>query len=394
MSEILIGPPRLEGGRLCADITQDGATKTCWFKTSDKYSKYLVAERIDAFLVGLIPLIARSGGKASSRAPVSAYLKHNLEHVLANTLPLFDKSLSPLEISAPIDDTNFHPEHVGTGASCGIDSMATLAEYSTSDTPRALKIDTLAFFDVGSHGDVENASNQEREKRDQLARGRKANVENFAREVALPLMEVESNIYEFGGGFKHINIHTFRSASAVLALGKMFSAYHYASAYLISEFKLSSKALAKADEFLLRCLSTESTRFYSALPSLSRQDRTKIVASFAPAKKYLNVCVTEVDNCGKCFKCVRTMFQLELEGALDEFSQVFDVESYKKRRAKTLHTIGKDVNYHREYLKELKENPGRIPYGKFRFRLALLKGALSRKFVAARKKMFSSGGKA
>lgn len=76
--------------------------------------------------------------------------------------------------------------------------------------------------------------------------------------------------------------------------------------------------------------------FISTGGSLDRITKTKTIADYAPAYKYLNVCVTAIENDSTCFKCVRTMLTLDALGKLDKFSAVFDVQYYMNHRKNIL----------------------------------------------------------
>lgn len=392
MDEIRIAKPYYEkcidGGRVVADvITPGGEQHKLWYKAEEKYASKLVYERADAFLVGLIPYIAYHGGRVVSEAPISTHLLHNLRHLLSPILPNFHPKFSPLDIEAPSDDSVFCVDssfNVGTGCSCGIDSMSTLATYLEDDgnekkikqnpVPPSLRVNTLAFFDVGSH-----------ENLDLLAKDRERLAENFAASLNLPLVKITSNIALFNAGFSHIAIHTFRSMSAVLAMQKMFSAYHYASTYPITKFKISLEDIAYADEYILRCLSTETTRLYSALAPLSRQQRTALVADFEPAQNFLNVCVRSIHNCGLCFKCARTMFQLDLTGKLDKFKNVFDVEAYRRNKREILKLLSKDTHFHDEFLSAVKSVPEFSPFSYRRLATVFALRKLETRFINNRR---------
>ena len=81
-------------------------------------------------------------------------------------------------------------------------------------------------------------------------------------------------------------------------------------------------------------LSNENLNIYSSCNTLTRVEKTRLVANFEPAYKYLNVCVRDDNNCGKCFKCLNTLFTLELLGLIDKFSHIFNIENYYKERSK------------------------------------------------------------
>ena len=70
------------------------------------------------------------------------------------------------------------------------------------------------------------------------------------------------------------------------------------------------------------------------------------------AQNNLNVCVNTSDshtaavNCGCCSKCLRTLMALDSAGALDKFSKVFPIETWK--RHKLLYVSEQIVNYDRD----------------------------------------------
>lgn len=395
MHETRIGLPRIERTnndciRLVANISlPNGGNQNLWFETSASNANYIVHERSDAFLVGLIPFIARNGGKVTCDAPVSGHLLHNLRNLLSPVLPEFHPDLSPLQIDAPCDFTvlnEAYKTHVGTGCSCGIDSMATIYTYTTPDTPPSMRIDTLTFFDVGSHGNRQSNLSNSSNKTKELSSGRARNIEAFTHEIGLPLIKATSNISDFNAGFAHINLHTFRNTATVLVFQKYFKTYHYASGFHISHFCITMDGLSHADEFLLRCLSTESTVFYSALASMTRQDRTKLASKFNLTSKYLNVCVSKINNCGFCFKCARTMFQLDLIGKLDNFSNVFDVQAYRNNPRRILKILSKDTHFHDEFLTAVKAATGCI-YSLPKLKSAFILGKIAHILVNIRKRL-------
>lgn len=61
------------------------------------------------------------------------------------------------------------------------------------------------------------------------------------------------------------------------------------------------------------------------------------IAGWDIAQKHLNVCIVPengVHNCSCCSKCMRTLMPLEAMGKLDEFSEVFDLDVYRKNSHK------------------------------------------------------------
>lgn len=380
-SLVEIGSPSIQVSvngrmRLTCPVRVQGVAlpEQVYYEVDATYGDYLVDSRSDAFLVGLLPLILGCGGKVRCAAPVSAHLLHNLRYRLANVVRDFEASgWRSLEIEAESDDSPLGGSHVGTGCSCGVDSCATIAVYSDPDVPKDMRIDTLAFFNVGSHGDCRHATVAEREKRDALFAGRLERVRMFAAAAGMPLLVVDSNLQEFGMGLSHKATETFRNTSAVLALAKWFGAYHCASAHKATRFSFTLHSIARSDIYLLDCFSTESTRFHSALSAYSRYERLALIGAYEPALRYLDVCVDRVGNCLRCVKCVRTLFQLEMWGKLDSFSSVFDVAGFRSHPWRMLTRAMKDKAYHCEYVTQMEEMQGcghRLPLPFWVYRLS------------------------
>ena len=83
---------------------------------------------------------------------------------------------------------------------------------------------------------------------------------------------------------------------------------------------------------------------------MSRVDKTRYIADSKYVMKYLDVCWAAQSknsdskstlwmgktkkNCGKCDKCLRTLFTLELLGKKEEYADIFDFNEYAKYRSK------------------------------------------------------------
>ena len=124
----------------------------------------------------------------------------------------------------------------------------------------------------------------------------------------------------------------------MLALQRLWKLFYYGSPGLdfqeyFSLFDNSTNDVAHYDLLSLDCFSTETLKIYSGGGALSRFEKCKALLDFAPAQEFLQVCVDDSGgNCGRCFKCVRTMLILDALGGLDKFSKAFDVSSYRENR--------------------------------------------------------------
>ena len=91
------------------------------------------------------------------------------------------------------------------------------------------------------------------------------------------------------------------------------------------------------DLLSLDCFSIPSLRFHLEGVTLTRLEKTRELADWPPAWKYLHVCCADRGpNCGMCAKCVRTQTTLDALGALRHFGEAFDVERYYARRKKNM----------------------------------------------------------
>ena len=65
---------------------------------------------------------------------------------------------------------------------------------------------------------------------------------------------------------------------------------------------------------------------------IRRENKVKALSEFDIAQKYLRVCVKSARNCNICFKCIRTLLEIDMIGKLEEYRDVFDIEFYLKHR--------------------------------------------------------------
>ena len=316
------------GARLQAEFEVDGNKDILWYEVEKKYAEYLTNERADPFVVGLLWYALKHQHDIQVLSPMSERLYYTINKYLAplmaeirgyKTIRLFCEALT----SEPIPNANA----VGTGLSCGIDSLSTICEHMKEDVPRGYKITHFTFFNVGSHKDFGGKAAFD------VFKKRAKIVKSCADELGKELVTVDSNLSDFlQMGFALT--HTQRTISAVLALQKLFKIYYQSSAIHVQDFKLSKKDPAYYDIFNLNMLSTENTDLFSSCTNYTRVDKTRMVAEFEPSYKYLNVCEMGVFNCGKCSKCLRTLLTLEVIGSLNKYKSIFNVKAYREKRSK------------------------------------------------------------
>ena len=86
------------------------------------------------------------------------------------------------------------------------------------------------------------------------------------------------------------------------------------------------------DFILFDMCSTRNTKIFSTLATQERTERTEYIIDDTLTKKYLHVCIKTIDdgpvhNCGRCYKCLRTLAAIDILGKLPEYETIFD-QSY------------------------------------------------------------------
>ena len=332
-----IGKPRLEAGsagktRLVSDVSVDGEVRTVWAEVDDAYREYLCYERSDAFVIGLLHWAMRHGHDIVCEAPMGEYLYYQITTELVDAVSKGSPRMKAIRIEAAVDTSELPcAGAVGTGISCGIDSLHVLACH-TGTAMVHHNLTHLAFNNVGSHGEGERAR--------RLYAERRKIAESFCREYGFKLTEVNSNIMD---AFEqnHFITHTFTSMFAVFVLQKLYSIYYYASGRTLASFSLSdtSRDCSYYDLLLAESFSTDHLRIYSEGGTLSRLEKTRVVVDYAPSHKYLNVCTDTSTNCSCCEKCTRTLLALDMLGRLDDYRAVFDVDYYRAHKSDYLVTL-------------------------------------------------------
>ena len=329
-----IGAPRVVCGegraRLVAEVRVAGATREVWFEVEEAYGCYLCAERADAFLVGLLPNAQREGWDIVCEAPVTEELLYQLRDYLVPALARNGHALYATRIEAtPAAEPLPCAGGVGTGISCGVDSLHVVKRRAHAPCP-GLSLTHLLVCDVGAF----------EEDAGQFA-WQAGHARRFAEEAGLALIVGRSNLRK-AFYIPHWLSCTYSNAFAVLALRKLWKAYYCASSgeELSSTFTLKDNDLHDVDRYdllSLDCFSIPSLRFYLEGCTQTRLEKTRELADWPPAWKYLHVCCADRGpNCGMCAKCVRTQTTLDALGALRKFGQAFDVDAYYARRKKNL----------------------------------------------------------
>lgn len=277
-------------------------------------------------------------------APISAKLLHYVNTDIQAALTTFDPSLGRIEISAA--ETIEHPpertNRRGTGFSGGVDSFATLFTY---DVGTLQPLTDLTYFNVGTFGDEQSpdskqvfADGYERAKRKADQRG-------------LNIISVQGAVgHLYRPDYNFLKSHTVRNAAAALTLESHLDEYLYSSAfeYRFSQVKPHYE-LTPLDPILLPLMSNGAITFYSGCAGMSRFDKTALITEHPETFGELDVCILlahnrtklEKYNCSGCAKCFRTMLTLDALGKLDNYSDVFNLRYFRRKKAEAVRVISK-----------------------------------------------------
>ena len=313
------------------EVVIDNSVKEIFYEIDKKYKDYLCIERSDAFIIAAVHYAMKYHHDIKCDVPLTSSLYHNLTTYLIPTLAKHSNNLSMIKLDVPlISDPIKTKGAVGTGISCGIDSMHTLKNYLDPEC-KDMKLDFLCLNNVGSF----NAYKEKyRGIGDDKARSYLIErATKVAKEVNLPLIITDSNIHKVFND-TYYRVHTFANMFSVFLLQKLFSKYFYASSgYDLSYYNvIDSKKLDSAEYELLifYTLKTPTLTIYSEGSEKTRLEKTIDIADFNIAQKYLHVCIKDGVNCGKCMKCRRTILALKAIDKLDDFKEVFDVDYFNK----------------------------------------------------------------
>jgi len=315
------------GIRVESVISTNGKSSTAYFEVDEEYRDYLCDDRADSFLVAFLFYALTLGTDIHVKAPVSQALLYQIESSLIDFLVAIypERKFRRIRISSDsLAEPCVTQGAVGTGVSCGIDSLTTIFRHHQHEMP-GMRLTHLCFFDTGSHGRLDDMRSL------QLFEFRKRLATDFSHEIGLPLVEVRSNLSELIP-LPFAITHTYLNCAAVLALQRLFSTYYYSSGSTALGFLKTNVDPAYYDIYLLPLLSSRSVRFYSSEENLGRYQKTKVVVSNRLSHKYLNVCNATGENCGNCNKCIRALITLDALGVIDNFGSVFDLNAYRKKR--------------------------------------------------------------
>ena len=326
---------RLEADIKFVDV--EGAqypASTMWFEIKKDYGAAFSDDTYDAFMLVGLYLAMYHKTDLRVRGNVSKKFYKNLSWYIQRILCDFSKELSPAEIIVDgFAPTKVKGNLIGTGISCGVDSLSTIYDRFVKETDPDYKVNALFIFNCGSHGDFNAAHTQ------QVFHSRAVRAVAVANDLKLPAVIVDTNLHQFRHKNDKDTVLFLSFYSCVLSMQNIIKRYYIPSGCSyngIKDFgeKMRHDLATASDSYLIPLIQTERTELIIDGCQYRRVDKIKNISDWDIARKYLNVCLIQKGedstNCGECSKCLRTQLTLEILGELENFSQVFDLEKYKK----------------------------------------------------------------
>lgn len=322
-----------------------------WFETDAKYEKGVCGDRGDAFVIAMLFYAMLTEEDIVCEIPVSSKLLFHLNDYLIPLLS-FQSGTRKISIQAPtIGKSGVIPTAVGTGMSCGIDSMTSLYEYRQENIPEEYRLTHLTFFNVGADkGYVPKHKKWSDlthilEPFNKTMEGKRRKAERIAKESSLEFVFVDSNqtlIYQ--GLFEES--HLYRSMSAVLFLQNLFSIYYISSTgCLLDDFQPELRIDPGHYEIgLVPYLSTENVQFECGSKAYNRVEKMRMIQDDIITQKYLNVC-SDITPCYHCTKDFRMIIIFDILDCEEKFKYIYSKEKNHQVRWKAYHWLLKSYKY-------------------------------------------------
>ena len=330
-------------GRLMVSckLTGPGLPKRLWFMAeSDDENALDIAEPNWAAVALLYPAMVHNQD-LYIEADISPLLLHNLNNDIQILLKIINPHLNQIKVvagsSKPQEFNQNVKRHVITGFSGGVDSTATYLKYNNPNSSSSLRLSALSIYDVGAIGKTSPSPSFEHLQKhfDQLKR--------FCDEKELLAFGVSSNmdqVYRSTKKKRNSNVYFWSyvslvNISATLAMQKRVKLYLPSGCIGYSEMEIKNlDSTERVEPILAPLLSTERFMCQAGTAGLIRFEKIKYIFETEP-KSQLNVCVMKASkrnddflNCGRCWKCIHTIYDIEAIGKLKKIVTTFDLDEY------------------------------------------------------------------
>lgn len=314
--------------RLSCVIDIAGDKRTAYIELHNCDQACFCDDICDGFLVSILLLAMKNREDIVCDVPVSRRLLYQLTTFMMPFLAHINKELTPINIVAEPYCAQIESKgRVGTGISCGVDSLAAI--YDETEGKRQCNdyaVNTLVYLNAGHYGTDENAH----AVWEQYA----ALPSEFAKAHGQQLLMLDSNLFAFLP-YVPAQASLFAMCGIILQMQNWFQIYHIASSFTIFDFAADFQEMELYETFALDCLSTENVKFYSSGATKNRIEKLSTFIDDPEYVKYLYSCVAGnggKKNCSACEKCVRTYLNALALGKTDRLAQTFDIDYMDRHR--------------------------------------------------------------
>lgn len=326
------GRTRLAAAIEFKGLTVPYAEREIWFEVEDDLVSAFTDDTYDPFLLVPMYLAMYYGAELRLEGCVSKLLYDNMVRYGQSILCDFSDDLQRVPVAVDGFVRLEGGSRIGTGISCGVDSLSTIKDRFVDEDDPDFRITDLFLFNCGTHGDY-GVESTDRQFEALLHENAKA-----ATELGLPLHAINSNLHAFTHSIGEQKMGYFAIYSCILSVQCMLSRYYVSSSYSYGEqlrFHDQARDFDMAEYcegIIVPLVQTRAFKLVLDGAQYRRSQKVTNIVDWGISRKYLNVCVDskrEGGNCSACPKCKRTLIALESLGKLDEYSSVFDIDRYK-----------------------------------------------------------------
>lgn len=322
-----------EWTRLVADITSDfqrlDSEDTIWVAVKNENADMLTTDSYNMFLLYPLYMAMYYRSDMHLHGKVSEKLYSNVNTYLQPIMCFFSDDLKRVNVIVDGFGEAEGTHHlVGTGISGGVDCLSTIYTHYEKEQVDENKINALFMM---------NFACMKRDDTRDLYYARCRDMKRIADALHLPFYEVDSNLESFlplGDRCSYFTLY-----SCVFALEKAIGKYYISSSLSYAEMMQwhnnshNRDWSEYAEPYAIPLMESNNLKLISDGCQYTRSEKTELISDWEIARKYLYVCSAKktVANCGNCVKCRRTLLPLDAMGKLEAFSDVFDIEKYRKQ---------------------------------------------------------------
>jgi len=309
-----------------------------------------------ALAVVLYPAMLR-GSTIVAKGNVSRKFYSNLNTIM-EIFSTWDPSLSKVNIEGitPVEEKKMANNRVGSFFSGGADSFYTLLENKSEIT------DLIYFHEVDRWKGNEVSLKQKSEK-----------IRQIGREMGKRVVILDTNVRAFAKKYKS----RWWTGAALAAMGHLLS-NQFHKVYISSGRTYNDLSPGSYHPLLDPLWGNEQLQFVHFGADKTRLEKVASLANSPIALENLQVCTKYIwENCCECEKCVRTMINLNLAGALER-SAAFPKDLDLMRFGRTVFLDGPGRRAARENIAGIKK------FGGDKVMLYVLKMAVAKSFWVER----------